>query len=1173
MSIQNNNPGAWEFRSTTAPIKSARRSTRSAGVSADLPPEFLREGVIVEEVQEAAQVKPSGRRGATPPPLDFSVDCAPGEKAVIVLRHPSGALTFHSAIEESRPLRGSSRNGSVAGAARFRITTRPTSEEASPTRGLISSLLKIIVVKVKTAIFDKLITAGVRLIAPAVETLWWNARGLKEGWFRIDVDGLKSGRLSSADMNALPRGERSLLFLHGTFSHAASAFRHLTETKSDFLSAVNTLYAGRIFAFNHFTLSRSPEENAKMLLEGLPDRECVFDVITHSRGGLVLRILEEQRTQLGPSSSRFRLGHAVLVGTPNAGTPLATPGRWEQTIGLLANLLEKFPDNPWTMAAEVVADGLVAIAGHAALDLPGLASMNSDGESILALQGPPGPRRDAYSALAANYQPEGAVWQRFLDAGIDSFFGGANDLAVPSEGSWLVDDPAFPSIPPERIGCFGPGGNLSASVDKPAHHLNFFAQEEAVGFILRALQGKPQIGPPMPPDLTLPSRRWQRGLSGSRRTPPLPPMRSISGSLESPRPIAFSGEPRGSEEFHLLILGNSDDQGSVQILATYGGARVLEPFETRNPKLAPKQREAIEDSGVSLELPGTRFQRILRIHKDIQKCLEGDPEAMPKDEELGRFGQNLFDALMRGNIRRLYDTARSEHREGPLNLIFTSPIAWLADIPWEFAFDPSRRKYLATEEVHFIRNVITAVPAQRIERKDGPLRILVAAAQPLGLPGLGIEDEIEKLRDDFRMLTEAGLAWIDILPRATPATLHDRLLAGTFDIVHFIGHGDFDEKASEGFLAFENTEGGLQLANTRTLRELLCSRGIQLIFLNACESGRGDKHVENRGVAQALVEGGLPAVVANQYKVLDPSAIAFAQRFYWSLTQGATLGEAAREARISLNYSIRGEAIDWAIPVVFARDPNYRLCEARKNKIPMPDQQPAESSLESPSSEKDMIPAQGPKRRIKSGASSPLPPASMRIALADLDRAFPDLEEWLATLNTVQPRFVFSLRHIVAPLGSWCLSKNRQYLISEIFAERIKERPSELGVDLLACLTTWPMLEKEFITDIYDWWGDKRVPITIFSTAGFAIPARGPETNRILTNSLVENLTGFLSQSRPHKKGPRDCPMYYNGERDFELMKKRMRFDKDCRRRLKSKIPNELPALEALLAAFHPDNE
>lgn len=50
--------------------------------------------------------------------------------------------------------------------------------------------------------------------------------------------------------------------------------------------------------------------------------------------------------------------------------------------------------------------------------------------------------------------------------------------------------------------------------------------------------------------------------------------------------------------------------------------------------------------------------------------------------------------------------------------------------------DAGRESFLATEEIHLVRNVLTAVPASSIPPKPGPLRILVAAAQPIGL-GIG----------------------------------------------------------------------------------------------------------------------------------------------------------------------------------------------------------------------------------------------------------------------------------------------------------------------------------------------------------------------------------------------------------------------------------------------------
>ena len=61
----------------------------------------------------------------------------------------------------------------------------------------------------------------------------------------------------------------------------------------------------------------------------------------------------------------------------------------------------------------------------------------------------------------------------------------------------------------------------------------------------------------------------------------------------------------------------------------------------------------------------------------------------------------------------------------------TSMIPWIAEKPWEFAYDTGRRRFLATEEIHFVRNVLTNVPADPIDRRRR------AAAHSRGLGAAG----------------------------------------------------------------------------------------------------------------------------------------------------------------------------------------------------------------------------------------------------------------------------------------------------------------------------------------------------------------------------------------------------------------------------------------------------
>lgn len=491
MPIQLNSPD-WST-GETAPSRESRLA--SAVAAPGFPAKFLTEESEVAE-EFIAQPKTATRgQSESSGALDFSYDLAAYEAAILAIRHPSGALTFHL------PVQTTSRGLRQPNQVRFIVTVRST-DEAAGTRGIASKAIKAILIKVGKTVVDKAVSFVLPKLAAAFEKDTWNKHGLKEGWLNVTRETLGKKELAPGKPVST---ERSLLFIHGTFSNAASAFGSMAA--SNFFDRVRPVYGDRIFAFDHFTVSRTPEENARMLLEGLPDQTTTFDVITHSRGGLVLRNLVERAQVFGPLAQRFKLGRAILVASPNQGTPLATPQRWGDTVGWIANLLEMFPDNPFTTGAAFVANGLVWLARHASGDLPGLHSMDGAGELIAELQSPPGPSADVYSALVANYSPTKEVLLRMLDTGIDQFFGSANDLVVPSEGGWRVAQPGKVLIPAARIGCYGPGGNLPAD---SVTHVNFFSQPETVDFLTLALSGQPQPLKRVDPLATLPDRRLLR---------------------------------------------------------------------------------------------------------------------------------------------------------------------------------------------------------------------------------------------------------------------------------------------------------------------------------------------------------------------------------------------------------------------------------------------------------------------------------------------------------------------------------------------------------------------------------------------------------------------------------------------------------------------------------------
>jgi len=1215
MSVRILNSSEWKL-SAAAPAKGVRRGRAAAVGARILPAEMLPADA---ELGESGKVQRQARRTRGAAGAQMEVDTAPGERVILVTRLPSGALRFHAPVERAeRRARGHRSAG--GGTARFVIP--PAAAPATPARrGWISDAFDWVVVKIKETVVDRVTGAAFRFVAKKAEQRWWGKTG--EGLYRVEESG-GALRLTKAAAAAV-RGP-ALLFLHGTFSNALSAFGDLAAAPGGFFAEARKVYGDNIYAWNHYTVSKAPEDNAQELLAALPAGGAEFDVITHSRGGLVLRLLAERPDLLGSQATRFRLRRAVLVACPNAGTPLATPERWEQTIGAIANLLELFPGNPWATGAKFVADGIVWLAAHASGDLPGLHSMDANGETIAELQDAGPLAGGEYSALAANYHPDDSIWQRILDAGIDSFFSTANDLVVPSEGSWLADGPGT-LVPANRIACFGEGGNLDARV-KGVHHLNFFRQAATVDFLLKSLRlTTGALPPPLDPDTELPARTLRQLLRRGGRSRAAAPARSPApppGRTDIPPRRPQDGVPAQQDTayldrtLHLVILERPAD-GAVAppadrkkrqavkprgagktaapppeeqpffIYATYSNARLIAPFPTKDGQAGAAAAESNPASvAVSEMQPGKRFQQIIAMHRDIEACLNGTPDStgevpeLPGDDALTMLGELLFRALFVGDIRRLYDMARAEQGSTPLNIVLTSAVPWLAALPWEFAFDPVRRKFLASEEVHFTRGVMAAVPAEVISRRSDKLRILVIGAQPRDATPLSIAEEEERLRHAFRGLTAEGLAEIETLLDASPGALHEYLLREEicqrpFDVVHFISHGEYAPGSEEGRLLFVGRDGWQQEVEVRPLREILCSRGIHLVFLNACESATGWRKVprgerrrgRERGVAQALVEGGLPAVVGNQYTVLDSSAVTFAECFYRALALGASLGQAAREARISLNYAVDGDCIDWAVPVLFARDPDKRLCSLRC--VPY-----AEARA--------LAPVTAGSRRSSRGGTA----ARIRVGVADISRFFPRLPDIVAALNKAQPVFEFSVEEVAIPLGVWELyddpdsGETVRFLHANRFSEKTSHMPQRLGVDYLLCVTNHWLRDGDWLY-LFGWWSgkeDRRV--LLFSTAGLTLPSEGPGACRVVANSITQGLASQMTEERGaacaiHADGSENCPFFFNGARDSAIVSSRETFDASCRTHLKKHLPKTLrgftgaeilKAFDQLLAAF-----
>ena len=268
--------------------------------------------------------------------------------------------------------------------------------------------------------------------------------------------------------------------------------------------------------------------------------------------------------------------------------------------------------------------------------------------------------------------------------------------------------------------------------------------------------------------------------------------RRLGPSNSSPQ-IRYDVETDDDSAFKITILSEFEPEKSqhkplkkekpmfAQVLASFAGSRVSSAMRLRAGK-----------GGAP-----TAFGRIIAAHERIKGYTNELKGTLPQDSELTKFGIDLFETLFQGDVRRLYDEARSRQRNSKLDIVLTSMIPWIAEKPWEFAFDPVRQSFLATEEIHLVRNVLTAIPASPILPTQGPLKILVVTAQPISFDKLSVAEETQVIERGFKSLVDDGLVSIDVVARVTPSQLHQHLLTGKFNIVHFIGHGTFNEQTQE----------------------------------------------------------------------------------------------------------------------------------------------------------------------------------------------------------------------------------------------------------------------------------------------------------------------------------------------------------------------------------------
>jgi DNA-binding response OmpR family regulator len=211
----------------------------------------------------------------------------------------------------------------------------------------------------------------------------------------------------------------------------------------------------------------------------------------------------------------------------------------------------------------------------------------------------------------------------------------------------------------------------------------------------------------------------------------------------------------------------------------------------------------------------------------------------------------------------------------------------------------------------------------RLVKDSSPFRALVVGSNSDGripqaeVEATEIKQQFEAILDDLAIRHE-----IDLLvgPSATYALVRQHLEQRKYHLVHYAGHGRFDDDLAEvsGLLLLGGTlsASDLKLIAQRTSSPHMLYLSCCLGARTAQAPGRGDFY----GVMDALGQADVAAVLGFRWTVADEPARMLALSFYRELWRTLEPGSALLRARHALAMKYGRDDVSWASPVLLVQN-------------------------------------------------------------------------------------------------------------------------------------------------------------------------------------------------------------------------------------------------------------
>jgi len=269
----------------------------------------------------------------------------------------------------------------------------------------------------------------------------------------------------------------------------------------------------------------------------------------------------------------------------------------------------------------------------------------------------------------------------------------------------------------------------------------------------------------------------------------------------------------------------------------------------------------------------------------------------------------------------------------------------LMSIPWELLHDESSFLFHGTEPIGIKRRFTNKNKIKSTTSKL-PVKILLVAPRPendkthyvdhrVGLTPL--INATGNLGDELISVTTLSPATFPSMVEAIKKADKRKV---PYNVIHFDGHWFYDKQKGIVKFSFEDVESPDTLFNRESeltpinkITECLCRYNINLIFIEACQTGKPDRE-STTSVAASLIEHGISSVIAITHPIPGNTASIFVQTFYKELVRGERISKAMLNAQTAIvknscsreiNEASGKQLQDWFAPSLFQNEDDFPL--------------------------------------------------------------------------------------------------------------------------------------------------------------------------------------------------------------------------------------------------------